>query len=89
MFTKTSSVPKMRQVVNRLKKVSEMKPPTRESKKVVPMKLVTVVEEPERSKCITAMKYKTKLTMLATNPMFSNDAKTVVRTQNDILVFNL
>lgn len=33
----------MRQVVNLLKKVSEMKPPTRESKKVVPKKLVRVL----------------------------------------------
>ena len=80
-ITRTSSVPNIRLVSNLLKKVSEMKPPTRESKKVVPMKLVRVLEEPARSKCITFMKYMTKLTAFAMNPMFSNDANTVVHTK--------
>lgn len=49
-----------------------MKPPTRESKKVEPIKFVRVLAELGRSKCITPKKYRTKLTMFATKPMLSN-----------------
>nr|GMD92278.1 hypothetical protein GW17_00021365 [Ipomoea batatas] len=50
---------------------AEMRPPTIESKKLEPMKFVSVLAEPERSKCIFSMKYSTMLTMFATNPMLS------------------
>lgn len=53
-----------------------MKAPTRESKKVEPIKFVKVLAELERSKCITPIKYSTKLTMFVTKPMLSNADKT-------------
>jgi hypothetical protein len=59
--------------------VSDIKAPTRESKKVEPMKFVRVLAEVDRSKSITWPKYRTMLTMFATKPMFSSDVK-VVRT---------
>ncbi|RWW14830.1 hypothetical protein GW17_00021365 [Ensete ventricosum] len=63
--------PKRRAVLSLVMYVSEMKPPTMVSRKVAPRKLVRVVEEPARSKCITYMKYSTKLTMFAMKPTFS------------------
>lgn len=55
--------------------MSDIKPPTRESKKVEPMKFVRVLAEVDRSKSITCPKYMTMLTMFATKPMFSSDVK--------------
>lgn len=49
---------------NRPRKVSAMKPPRRQSIKEVPMKLVTVLAEAALPKCITPVKYVTKLTAI-------------------------
>lgn len=57
--------------------MSDIKAPTRESKKVEPMKFVRVLAEVDRSKSITLPKYRTRLTMFATKPMFSSDVKAV------------
>lgn len=52
-----------------------MKPPITESKYVEPNKLVTVLAEPLKSKCILKDKYSTMLTMFATNPILSKATK--------------
>jgi hypothetical protein len=64
-----------------------MTPPTTVSKKVVPKKFVVVVEEPERSKCITNKQYNTMLTMFATNPMLSSNIIPAIKTYINEFVF--
>lgn len=56
LITMSSSAPKMMEVWNLLIKVSEMKPPTTDSRKVVPIKLVKVLAAVGRSKYSLNMK---------------------------------
>jgi hypothetical protein len=75
----TSIDPKIIQVVNLVKKVSEMKAPMTVSKKVDPMKLVTVFAAPAELKY--DMKNSTKLHMFDTKPMFSIACNTKTKVQ--------
>lgn len=54
-----------------------MNPPTRVSRKIEPMRLVSVFEALDELKYMTYMKYSTRDTMLAINPMFSSADSTV------------
>lgn len=53
--------------------MSEIKPPTRESKNEQPMKFVMVFAAPARSKYITLMKYRNIVTIHTINAVVSND----------------
>lgn len=53
--------------------MSEINPPTRESKKEQPMKFVMVFAAPARSKYNTLMKYRNIVTITTINAVVSNE----------------
>lgn len=63
--------------------MSDIKPPIRESKNVEPMRFVRVLAELGISKSITELKYRTKLTVLATKPMLSSAMKPIGRGESE------
>lgn len=57
-------VEKIAMVLKRPRKESARKPPSRQRRKEVPMKSVTILAEVELGRCIVSIKYVTKLTAI-------------------------